>query len=113
MQEWQKYPSVTLVASLSEFVLAVGVSGSATPSGEERRVTKFALVVLWLATPLVVWAGAFVMGWLGAWLGGTLSWLVIGGLAGGLVSVVGWSSLILYLRNRQVRLDSGDLDNEQ
>lgn len=66
-------------------------------------MTKPVLVVAWLLTPVVVWAGAFLLGWFGAWAGGRLTWLVVGGLAGGLAGLVGWSSLILYLRNRQVR----------
>ena len=66
-------------------------------------MTKPVLVAAWLLTPVVVWAGAFSVGWLGAWIGGRLTWLVVGGLVGGLAGLVGWSSLILYLRNHRVR----------
>ena len=42
------------------------------------------------------------MAWVGAWLGGRLTWLVVGGVAGGLAGLVGWSYLILFLKNRGV-----------
>jgi hypothetical protein len=69
-------------------------------------MTKPALIAAWLLTPVVVWAGAFSMGWVGAWLGGRLTWLVVGGLAGGLAGLSGWSYLVLCLRKRSVRKDS-------
>ena len=65
-------------------------------------MTKPALFTAWMLTPVVVWAGAFSMGWVGAWLGGRLTWLVVGGVAGGLAGLFGWSYLILYLRKRSL-----------
>ena len=66
-------------------------------------MTKRALVTAWILTPVVVWAGAFFMGWLGAWLGEQLTWLVVGGVAGGLIALIVWSALIIHLRNRGER----------
>ncbi len=63
-------------------------------------MTKSAQLVAWILTPVIVWAGAFSMGWVGAWLGGRLTWLVVGGVAGGLVGLLGWSYLILFLKKR-------------
>ncbi len=61
---------------------------------------KRLVVAAWMLTPVVVCAGAFLMGWLGASLGDSLTWLVVGGLVGGLVAVVGWRALISYLQKR-------------
>jgi len=72
----------------------------------DARVTKSGIAAAWLATPFVVWAGAFLSGWFGAWLGETVTWLIVGGLIGGLASVVGWSAFILRMRNRLVRIES-------
>lgn len=65
-------------------------------------MTKPAQFVAWMLTPVIVWAGAFSMGWMGAWLGGSLIWLVVGGLVGGLASLLVWSYLILFLKKRGV-----------
>jgi hypothetical protein len=66
-------------------------------------VTKPALLTAWLLTPVVVWIGTFTMGWVGARLGGQLIWLVVGGVAGGVSGIVGWTSLVLYLKRRGVK----------
>jgi hypothetical protein len=65
-------------------------------------MTKPAQFVAWMLTPVIVWVGAFSMGWMGAWLGGKLTWLVVGGVVGGLAGLLGWSYLILFLKKRNV-----------
>ena len=65
-------------------------------------MTKPAQFVAWMLTPGIVWVGAFSMGWMGAWLGGRLTWLVVGGVVGGLAGLLGWSYLILFLKKRNV-----------
>jgi len=69
-------------------------------AGESKKMTKRLRAAAWLLTPLVVWIGAFSMGWLGAWLGGSLNWLVVGGLVGGLLAMVAWTALVLRLKKR-------------
>ena len=66
-------------------------------------MTKRAQFAAWILTPVVVWAGAFSMGWVGAWFGERLTWLVVGGVVGGLAGLIGWSWLIMHLTKRGVR----------
>lgn len=63
-------------------------------------MNKSALFAARLLTPIVVWAGAFAAGWLGARIGESLTWLVVGGIAGGLAVLVGWTLLLSHLRKR-------------
>jgi hypothetical protein len=63
---------------------------------------KRTVYVAWMLTPAVVCAGAFLLAWLGASVGGRLTWLVVGGLVGGLLGLVGWTGLIVYLRDRKL-----------
>ncbi len=70
------------------------------------RMNKRTLFAAWMLTPAIVCAGAFLMGWLGASVGERMTWLIVGGLVGGLFGLIGWTALILYLRNRQAREES-------
>jgi hypothetical protein len=62
---------------------------------ETRR--RLLRIAGWLLTPVVVWAASFFGGWMGALLAefretpsGSIWWMVLGAVGGGLVGVVGW-----------------------
>jgi hypothetical protein len=61
---------------------------------------KRLLYAAWAITPLIVCVFAFFFGWIGALLGGRLMWLVSGGMLGGLLGLIAWTTSINYVQKR-------------
>lgn len=62
-----------------------------------RKRIRFVAMLL---TPLVAWATSLLGGWLGAVWGGQLTWLVVGGVVGGIVGFAAWLLLLRFLGKR-------------
>ena len=67
---------------------------------ETRR--RLVRIAGWLLTPVVVWAASFFGGWMGALLAefrekpsGSIWWLVLGAVGGGLAGAVGWGTVMM------------------
>lgn len=60
---------------------------------------KIVRIVLWLLTPVVAWAAAFLGGWIGAMAAGDgagVGPLVMGGVIGGAFGVSGWIAMLVW-----------------